>query len=252
MRRVLILLLSICAWLPLAAQRDISCPVIRPGEIIITHHGHILSYDPDAMIPIWTAYSLCAGDTKGSAIRASSFRPDPAPELAGYPLAEHKDYARSGWARGHMIPAGDLKYDQLAMDDSFLTTNVCPMDIGFNNGIWRRLEEKVRRWAGQFGQVQIITGPVIGANRYGKVGNSNILVPDAFFKAVLVFDGGSYLSIGFYMPNEPAPDGAKLKDYAVTVADLERLIGRRLFSSLSWDSPFDIKGMLPLKELGLY
>ena len=251
MRRLLSIGILLCATLlPLAAQRNTSFPVIEKGEIIIHHYGHSLSYDPEAMIPRWTAYTLYAGDMEGDAIRPQRFSPDPAPELAGFPLAEHWHYSRSGWVRGHMVPAGDLKYDQLAMNDSFLTTNVCPMDQGFNNGIWKRLEEKVRKLAYKFDHIYIITGPVIGENRHGKVGESNILVPDAFYKALLVPYKGSYLSIGFYMPNETAPKGAKLRDFAVTLAELENITGRIFFASIG--PAFKIKEQLPLKELDLY
>lgn len=253
-RRILLLVgvFLLAAWLPLAAQRDVSFPVIANGEIVIHHYGHTLSYNPEAMIPAWTAYTLYAGDMEGDAVRPPRFSPDPAPEIAGFPLAEHWHYSNSGWVRGHMVPAGDLKYDQRAMDDSFLTTNVCPMEMGFNNGIWKRLEEKVRKLAQQFDHVFIITGPVLGENRFGKVGNSGILVPDAFYKAILVPYKGSNLSIAFLMPNEAAPKGAKLKDYALTVAELENITGRIFFASLPLGASFKIKEMLPLKELGLY
>ena len=244
--------LSLAACFPLAAQRDVSFPVIRNGEIVIHHYGHSLCYDPEAMIPAWTAYTLYAGDMEGDAVRPRYFSPDPAPEIAGFPLAEHWHYTNSGWVRGHMVPAGDLKYDQQAMNDSFLTTNVCPMDMGFNNGIWKRLEEKVRKIALQYDHVYIITGPILGGNRFGKVGDSGILVPDAFYKAILVPYKGSYLSIGFLMPNETAPPGSRLRDYAVTVAELETLTGRIFFASLPLSVSFQIKDKLPLKELGLY
>ena len=251
MRRLFSICIFLCVTLlPLTAQRSTSFPVIEKGEIVIHHYGHSLSYDPEAMIPRWTAYTLYADDIYGDAVRPQRFVPDPAPELAGFPLAEHWHYSRSGWVRGHMVPAGDLKYDQQAMNDSFLTTNVCPMDQGFNNGIWKRLEEKVRKLADKFDLVYIITGPVIGENRFGKVGDSDILVPDAFYKALLVPYKGSYLSIGFYMPNEAAPRGAKLKDYAVTLAELENITGRIFFASIG--PAFQIKEQLPLKELDLY
>lgn len=254
MRRILfIVCAALCAvQFPLSAQRDLLLPVVRSGEIIIHHHGHTLRYDPDAMIPTWTVYTLYAGDMDGDAVRPGRFSPDPSPQLKGFPLAEHGHYSHSGWVRGHMVPAGDLKYDQQAMDDSFLTTNVCPMDQGFNNGIWKRLEEKVRKLAVQFGHVYIITGPILGDNRYGKVGESDILVPDAFFKAILVPHKSSYLSIGFLLPNEPAPKGAKLKDYIVTVAELENLTGYVFFATLPIGAFYKVKEMLPLKELGLY
>ena len=79
------------------------------------------------MIPNWVAYELKASELEGDAQRQRSFSLDADPILAGYVLAEHRDYTNSGWCRGHMIPAGDVKCSQKAMDESFYTTNICPM-----------------------------------------------------------------------------------------------------------------------------
>lgn len=227
-------------------------PKIKKGEIIIEHTGHTLSYNPEAMLPFWVAYALHAKDMEGEAQRENGFSPDPSPLLKNYQLAEHWHYTHSGWVRGHMAPAGDLKYSQKAMSESFYTTNVCPMDMAFNNGIWKRLEERIRKLAIQFGVVYIVTGPVMGENKNGKVGESDILVPDGFYKAILVPYQGSYISIGFYMDNIAAPKGSKLKDYAVTVNYLEDLVGRDFFAKLSIKESFSIEKQMPLKELGLY
>ena len=43
------------------------------------------------------------------------------------------DYVKSGYDRGHMVPAGDAKSSQEAMDETFLLTNVAPqVGNGFN------------------------------------------------------------------------------------------------------------------------
>ena len=233
-------------------QRNMSYPRFQKGEIIIRHSGHTLSYNPDALIPNWVAYTLKSSNLEGDAQRASSFSVDPAPQLKGFKLAEHWNYTHSGWVRGHMAPAGDFKYNQAAMNDTFYTTNICPMNMSFNNGIWKRLEEKARRLAQEHSHIYIITGPVIGSNKNGKVGESDILVPDAFYKALLVPVNGSYLAIGFYMVNEPAPKGAKLRDYAITLKQLEDITGRIFFASLNRKTSSKIKNELPLKELGLF
>ena len=63
MRRLFSICIFLCATLlPLTAQRSTSFPVIEKGEIVVHHYGHSLSYDPDAMIPRWTAYTLYADD----------------------------------------------------------------------------------------------------------------------------------------------------------------------------------------------
>jgi endonuclease G len=253
MRKTLLLVfLFFQAVIPMMAQKEFSYPEIRNGEVIVKHLGHTISYNPAAMIPVWVAYELRDTDMEGDAQRPQYFSPDPSPQLDGYTLAEHWDYTYSGWVRGHMAPAGDFKYNQAAMSGTFYTTNVCPMDKTFNNSVWKRLEERTRKLALQYGRVYIVTGPIIGTNKNGTVGKSDILVPDAFFKALLVPYNGSYIAIGFYMPNEAPPKGYKLRDYAVTVAELESITGRFLFAALDRKTSLVIKKQLPLKELGIF
>lgn len=251
MRRLFLSIAFLLAALSVVAQSNLEFPRISADEIIIQHNGFCLSYNPDWMIPRWAAYELVSSELVGDAVQPGSFCPDPSPAMKGYPMAEHWHYSHSGWVRGHMVPAGDLKYSQEAMNDSFYTTNVCPMSMEFNNGIWKRLEEKVRKWAIQFERVYIITGPIIGENKNGKVGSSDIIIPDAFFKAVLIPNAGSYYSIGFIFFNEPAPTGTHLKDYAVTVDDIESIIGIDLFVWLNPDIASSVEKQLPFKELNL-
>lgn len=250
MKRLLVItflsLIPFCGF-----SQNLELPKISRDEIIIVHTGHTLSYNPEGMIPNWVAYELKATELEGDAQRQRIFTPDPDPILSNYTLATHYDYSNTGWSRGHMIPAGDVKYDQRAMDESFYTTNICPMETSFNNGDWKRLEEKIRKWAIQFDTVYIITGSIIGNNHHGKVGTSNIIIPDAFYKAVLVPYSNSYLAIGFMMFNEPSVKH-KLRDYAISVEQLETMIGKKLFNSLPKNTAKEIKPYLPLKELGLY
>ena len=234
----------------LVAQDKLECPLVRKGEIIIRHTGHTLSYNPETMLPDWVAYELRAEEMEGDAVRRPFFSPDPDPQLQGYELAQHYDYTYSGWVRGHMIPAGDVKYNQDAMNDSFYTTNVCPMNMRFNNSIWKRLEEVCRRWAREYDHIYIVTGPIVGENRNGKVGESNIVVPDAFFKAVLIPYRTSYLSVGFQMDNTEETKG-RLRDFTCSVEDIETVTGLTLFPFLiDWSD--SVKRQIPLKELGLY
>ena len=244
-----ILCILISASVSLYAQKNLELPKTKSDEIIVHHTGHVLSYNPKWMIPNWVAYELKAEELEGDAQRARSFTPDPV--LKKYPRAEHWHYTNSGWVRGHMIPAGDLKYDQKAMDDSFYTSNVCPMNMTFNNSIWKKLEEKARKWAVEFGHIYIITGPVMGENINGKVGESDIMIPDQFFKAILVPYKGSYVAVAFLMDNSETTQG-KLRDFAMTVDDLEHIIGMDLFVNLDNFTEKRIEQLLPLKPLGLY
>lgn len=46
------------------------------------------------------------------------FEPDP---LVKGKSAEHGDYTNSGYSRGHMAPAADMKWSELAMNESFIS-----------------------------------------------------------------------------------------------------------------------------------
>lgn len=47
--------------------------------------------------------------------------------------AKLQDYFRSGYDRGHMVPAADAKFSQDAMDETFLLSNIAPqVGVGFN------------------------------------------------------------------------------------------------------------------------
>lgn len=250
MKRLAFLVFFLAASLVLGAQ-GLELPKVGRGEIIVVHTGHTLSYNPKCLIPDWVAYELKASKLDGDAQRRKSFSPDPSPVLNGYAQAEHYDYTHSGWSRGHMLPAGDSKFSQTVMDESFYMTNVCPMEPSFNNGPWRRLEEKIRKWAVEYGTVYVIAGAIVGNNRHGKVGDSDVVIPDLYYKAVLVPYKGSYLTVAFVMPNE-VTDKRKLKEYAFPVDKLEKAIGKTLFYGLPKSAARRIKPYIPLKELGLY
>ena len=54
---------------------------------------------------------------------------------------------------------------------------------------------------------------------------------DAFFKAFLTVKDNVFNTIAFVMPND-GPEHHKVQDYAMSVNDLEQLIGIDLFTSV--------------------
>ncbi|KKK52962.1 hypothetical protein LCGC14_3099610, partial [marine sediment metagenome] len=71
------------------------------------------------------------------------------------------DYKGSGYDRGHIIPAADMKWSPDAMSASFFMSNMSPQDPSFNRGIWKKLEEQVREWAVGNREIYVVTGPVL-------------------------------------------------------------------------------------------
>ena len=197
---------------------------------IVRHGAYVSSYNTSTLIPDWVAYELTAEEAGGRRDREGiEFRMDP--DLKGCTQAMREDYSGSGWTKGHLMPAADAATSSSTMEETFYFTNICPQDETLNAGDWQFLEKKVRSWARRYGSVFVVTGPIVGENRYGTIGDRDVTVPDAFYKALLVRrKDGSYSSIAFVMGNDS--ERYFLKDCNITVDELERLTGFDFFPGL--------------------
>lgn len=197
------------------------------NEIILRRKGYTASYNPITKLPNWVAWRLTAAHADGDAKRkGNAFHEDTdVPE----PRANTYDYMRSGYDRGHMCPAGDNKWDDLAMEQSFLITNICPQDHVLNIGDWNNLETQCRQWAEQYGDIYIVCGPILYKGKHKTIGKNKVVVPEAFFKVILRI-GKSPQAIGFIYRNNDKrhPWG----DYVNSVDEVERITGFDFFSTL--------------------
>ena len=146
--------------------------------------------------------------------------------------AELADYRRSGYDRGHMIPAADVKWDAEAMRESHLLTNVCPQDHKLNAGAWATLESNCRQWARRDSAIIIICGPVLSDYMPRSIGRDGrvIPVPERFFKVLLAPYTTPPRGIGFLMANGPV--GGGVQNAAVTIDEVEAVTGYDFFSAL--------------------
>lgn len=152
------------------------------SEQIVKRSAYVVSYNRETKIPNWVAWHLTANHAEGEKGRSNDFREDydvPAPR------ASVEDYRGSGWSRGHMCPAGDNKWNAVAMSETFLLTNVCPQDRALNSGLWNRIEQDCRKWARVYGDVYIVCGPVLLNRKHETIGRNKVVVPEAFFKVIL-------------------------------------------------------------------
>jgi endonuclease G len=197
------------------------------GGRLLEHSCFTVWYSDACKQPIWVAYTLYKGDLDSSAIRKDNFRPDPTvPESVSAKLS---DYAQSGYDRGHIAPAGDMKRSQQCMDESFYLSNISPQIPAHNRGVWKRLEDKVRTYAVLYDSVVVVTGPIL-TGEMQKIGSSEVCVPPSYYKALLVHHNGSFQSIAFVVPNEGS--SADLATFVLTVDQLEQLTGIDYFPYL--------------------
>lgn len=199
-------------------------------EIMLMKSQFVISYDSKTLCPNYVCWKLDADRIGGKVKRTDNFHADPA--LSGCVVVEKSDYSGSGYDRGHMCPAGDNKNSEVAMDESFCMTNICPQNQNLNRGAWNELEQHCRDWVRDYGTLYICCGPIFDSDKPRKIGtrkDAKISVPDRFFKVILYL-GRVPKAIGFIYPNEPCDKD--IRDYAVSVDEVEEITGMDFFYQL--------------------
>ena len=217
-------------------------PLTNASEIIIKKKAYIVSYNPNTKIPNWVAWHLTDLHTDGPVGRSNAFFADYA---VPSPRATIEDYKGSGWSRGHMCPAGDNKWDSVAMAESFSLINVCPQNASLNSGLWNSIEIDCRNWAKRFQEIYIVCGPVFYRQDHEVIGANEVYVPEAFFKVVLCLNG-TPKGMGFVVKNTA---GTKKRDlYYNSIDQVERITGMDFFPSLPDDIEVEIESKLDLDQ----
>ncbi len=114
--------------------------------------------------------------------------------------SDDQDYYSNRWDRGHMAPAGSFNDSYENLYSTFSYLNVALQYDDLNRGTWVQLEEQVRQWADELGDIDI--------EIYLEFDSSHIVldtgahVPTAFYKYVIFPDGTKKC---YYFPNS-TPD----------------------------------------------
>ncbi|CAG8706476.1 3948_t:CDS:2 [Acaulospora morrowiae] len=137
--------------------------------------------------------------------------------------ANLKDYFKSGYDRGHMVPAADIKTSQEALDQTFLLTNIAPQTgTGFNRDF---------------------------------IGN-HVAVPTHFYKIILATkddenspDGKLHALGSFLLPNEYISSDQPLDKYFVLLENIEKVTGLEFFRGLDKNSTIDLCKVVKCQQL---
>ncbi len=193
----------------------------------IYHTGFTLCYSEPHEQAAWVAYQLTRGEVQSQkASRKDMQFADDKDVPTG--SATKDDYRNTGFDKGHLAPAADMKWSVKAMRECFLLSNISPQRHEFNAGIWEDLESAVRAVAVRRSTVDIVTGPVLEAG-LPKIGREGVSVPRRFFKVLLCRAGG-VRAIGFLMPNEFRTED--FTKFAVPVDSVEAVTGLDFFNTL--------------------
>lgn len=174
---------------------------------------------------------------KSDVERFDNFRPDlRIPELFRADLA---DYEGSGFDRGHLVASANQSETEIQNSETFLLSNMSPQVPGFNRGIWKDLEEAVRKLDAQKSVLEtyVICGPIFNFDvpvvtivpKKGK--GVTLPIPHAYFKSVLTEDDKGRLHMwSFMIPNEVTDK--PLEEFLTATKKVERYSGLNLWHRL--------------------
>ncbi len=193
------------------------------SDALLCRTGFALSHDSATKSPRWVAQRMTPERLVAAVPRSDRFLPDP--DLPKGQRAELEDYRASGYDRGHMAPAADMRWSAQAMRESFYLSNMAPqIGAGLNRGIWSELESRIRQWVERRGELFIFTGPVFETpvTKAQRIGPNAVAVPTHFYK--IVFDPVRIETIAFVIPNA-AQQGRRLEEFITSVRDIEQRTG---------------------------
>jgi len=183
--------------------------------VILKHQNYTSHFSKSKKYPVmvqWettTAMVGCPTPLK----RKDNFKPDPQlPNETNIGA----DYVKSGYDRGHVMPAADnLCQTPIVQDECFYFSNMIPQTHRLNAGDWKSLETATRNWALISAKVRVWSGAVGEQKKIG-----SISVPTQCWKVIEIAGKKTAYLFNNDLSN---PDG--FANNEVPVSQIEKLTG---------------------------
>lgn len=205
----------------ITALNNNNYPKSIDGDTIYFKDGFLLSYSEKFEQPKWVFYTIKINDINCSvkAKREKSVFKNDFEIITG--SATLDDYRNSGYDRGHLKPSADESCDQRQMNETFLMSNMSPQNPSFNRGVWKDLENYVRKLTYNYDSIQVITGGNLNDNNLIRIGKNKVGVPNYYYKVLYKYKGGQKTIECFYLPNKK---NTNFRDFKLNILELEKKI----------------------------
>jgi len=213
-------------------------------EQFAVRYRYTVSYNSKYRIPNWVAWKQTIYNyIKAYPRKESAFDNDDA--IQSCPTHGHYDrkYTYGMVHRGHMCPHDASSWEEEARNSVHCMSNIAPQTPMINNGIWKRLEEKCKKWNNDnFVDLYIVCGPILNTiTDFIKFPDNTqpIGIPRKYFKAILGRKGnGSFSGIAYIINNYSG------KTEYSTIDDIENETGYNLFHNLPDDIERQVESMV--------
>ncbi len=194
---------------------------------VIKHRYYALSYNEKYEQAEWVCYFLRSENEGIGHFKRPRFIND---SKVSTESADSDNYKKSGYDRGHLCAAADMRFSKSAYDDTFFTSNIAPQKHNFNGGIWKQLEDKSRYWATKYNGIYVVTGGILQKG-LPTIGSEKVAVPNYFYKILYCNFKGKNKMVAFLMPSVKSKD--PLYKFVVSVDAIEKMTGIDFFPQLN-------------------
>ena len=166
----------------------------RIDSLLVSNNIFQISYNEKYEQPNWVKYTVRDIVKNADRDGMQFYTVDP------IYTSDDQDYYSNRWDRGHMAPAGSFNDSYENLYSTFSYLNVALQYDDLNRGAWVQLEEQVRQWADELGDIDIEIYLEFDSSHI--VLDSGAHVPTAFYKYVILPDSSKKC---YYFPNS-TPD----------------------------------------------
>ena len=229
-------------------------PKLKGGNSVVLVHtapsygvNYSVEWDVSKKSQRWSCFQW-HNKNSGSGGRRYSGNPqypaDPdLPKAQGW-TPDNDPYYGSGYDHGHIVASADRLCSNDMNYQTFFLTNMQPQKNAFNSNLWAKMEDQVRKWntSSMRDTLYVCKGGTIDhADQILTITGKGLLVPRYFFMAVLCkrskdTANSGYKAMAFWVEHlNEDHSGDNLKDYIITVDELEELTGIDFFCNLPDD-----------------
>jgi len=199
----------------------------------IIYRGFVVQYNHEKRSPNYTIHRLSVNQISpkfgSKAKRRSNFFVDD--YNLGQRSALNRDYYKSGWDKGHMVPSGDFYWNQLLKNETFVLTNISPQNPSLNRGKWANLENATRNIIINLNnEAYIITGACYSDENGITTGPNKVEIPLYLYKLIYIPEAS--IMYAFLFNNQIGEYKSNLNEYQIRVDDIEKITNEDFFDRL--------------------
>ena len=201
---------SISAYACPDIETDLKVEVLSDDIIKLCNDQYIQYFSTEWKIPVAVVEKLEESDfTQTKSQRTNDFRLDP--RLSYKDQLNPKQYAKSGYDKGHLAASSDTQ-DHDTVSQQYLMTNIVPQNPVLNRTTWKNMESFAKDLKkSNYHAKYVISGIVFDNCQVTKTKNG-MNIPDKMFKVI----AHDRISTVFFIENK-TPDSNKIFNYESTL-----------------------------------